>query len=142
MNLAILYKNQEQERREFSFRGLRFTEDQRRFYKALKEKIVNEENYVFHPTELKAPRCSGKTTVLLKLAEEFNLTLITHSSIFARALNREFEGIRIIGAREASRIRGLRYCSALVDEGVDIDRIDPGVHIITGINGRNWYYGN
>jgi hypothetical protein len=142
VNLAVLYRRQEQVReREYTFRGQRFSPDQVRFYEALKEKIVNNEAHIFHPGELRAPRQSGKTFVLLKLASDFDLPLISHNKQFARMLSREYSGVNVIGPTDTSRLRGSRYRSALVDEGVDINRIDPSIQIITGINGRNFYNG-
>lgn len=140
MNLAEMYAAQERERRHYSFRGLRFTEDQRKMYDALRERIVNNDPYVFHPMELGATRRSGKTTVLLKLAEEFNLPLITHSSVIAQDLSRRYEGIRVVGSSSAERLRGMgRY--ALIDEIANFDYARLYTQIITGINDRRGLYG-
>jgi len=142
VNLAVRYIQQEHVRRDLTFYGMRFTDDQIRYYRTLKEKILNSDTHIFHPLELQASRASGKTTVLLKLAQEFGIPLITMNTGLARQLNRSYPDVLVISSSEASRLRGSRYPFSLVDEGVNLDRLDPSIRIITGINGRNLYYGN
>jgi len=142
VNLAVRYIQQEHVRRDLSFCGMRFTEDQIRYYRALREKIENDEAHVFHPLELQAPRASGKTVVLLKLAQQYDIPLIEMNAQFARQLSRSYPGVRVIGASETHRLRGSHFRRFLVDEGVSLERLDPSLRIITGINGRNLYYGN
>lgn len=137
MNLTLLYNQQEQKRRtEQTFQGIQLTPFQVNLLNTLKDKARRGE--IAHPLEVRAPRQSGKTTVLLKLAEEWNMPLVECNTAFARHLKRQYPHLKIITADETRRLRGSNDQAVLVDEGVDLSRIDPDIRIVTGIHGR--YY--
>ncbi|MCY7865899.1 hypothetical protein P8918_13280 [Bacillus spizizenii] len=137
MNLAVLYEMQEQKKRraEVTFGDKTLTPHQVRMYRTLKEAIRTRVG-VLHPSTLNALRGSGKTMVLLKLAEELDVPLVTNHSL-GRILRRDYPHLTLITPGETARLRGSRYRGVLVDEYVDLNRIDPGIRILTGINRRN-----
>ncbi|MED1125381.1 hypothetical protein [Bacillus atrophaeus] len=141
MNLAVLYEMQEQKKRraEVTFGDKTLTPHQVRMYRTLKEAIRTRVG-VLHPSTLNALRGSGKTMVLLKLAEELDVPLVMNHSL-ARMLRRDYPHLTLITPGETARLRGLRR-GVLVDEYVDLNRIDPSIRILTGINRRNDYNDN
>lgn len=139
MNLTVLYERMEQEiRTERTFGDKQLSPPQVQMYRALKDAIRTGAG-VLTPNALRAPRGSGKTMVLMKLAEEFNVPLVVMNHTLARMFQRDYPDVTITSPRELGR--GSRFREALVDEGVDLNRIDPNIRILTGINGRNHYNG-
>lgn len=141
MNLVTCYKQQEHKRREAqSFRGKRLTPTQVRLLEELKDKAIQGD--LVDPFQIGVGRQSGKTTVLLKLAEEWKIPLVVHNRSIAMGLRKDYPDIDIIWAQGTRNLRGSRHREIITDEGVDISAVRamcPGIRVKTGlIMDRSW----
>lgn len=139
MNLVRVYIDTQQTRAKYTYEGIWLTQHQRKMLDALREKVRRGETATTR--ELRAPRGSGKTFVLLKLAQELNVPLVTPSKVQANELSRSNPNVEVISQYDIiyGYFRGRGTNQVVVDESVDIQRIkEHGADILTGIEGGLW----
>ena len=96
MNLVEQYE--QIRKKEFYFRGIKLTPLQIKLLKTLREKTRTGDLVI--PEDEGYGRGSGKTTVLVKLAEELGAPLIEPNLFLANELQKRYPGVPVYSASE------------------------------------------
>ncbi len=135
MNLTDIYIDQAKTRRANQFCGMSLTKEQIQLLNLLKENAIKDRGLI-DLQEAMIPRRSGKTIVLLKMAEDLGIPLVVQNENFARSLKQRYPHINIMSqAQMGERLRGTEYREAIVDEGVMLRNINSNIKILTGLKG-------
>lgn len=135
MNLTEQYE--QIRKKEFYFRGIKLTPLQIKLLKTLREKARTGDLVI--PEDEGYGRGSGKTTVLVKLAEELGAPLIEPNLFLANELQKRYPGVPVYSASEVrSRLMDApRTDLAIIDEGVDPMAVLEVVPRITGVTNHH-----